>query len=185
MAGLAFSVSVVTGPANGFVFVYAENLLHQSGYVTALMVLGAGLSGLAGLLIGRWLADHVGRRPTGTVGMVGLAGFGVLAYSGSSVALAAGYVLGVLFGSILAPAAGAMVNELFPTAVRASVSGWWIAAAVAGAAVGLVAFGSLADVDDRFGLAAAVTFLPAAAAAVLWWLLPETRGREPEEVVPA
>ena len=182
VALLAFSLSVITGPANGFVFLYADNLLHQPGYVTAVMVLGAGLSGFVGLLIGRWMADHVGRRPTGTVGMAGLAGFGVLAYSGSSGELAAGYVLGVLFGSILAPAVGAMVNELFPTAVRASVSGWWIAAGVAGAAAGLLTFGAVADVGDRFGLAAAVTFTPAAAAAGLFWLLPETRDREPEQL---
>ena len=182
IAVLAFALSVITGPANSFVFLYAQDLVHQPGYATAVMVVGAGASGLVGLLIGRWLADHVGRRPTCAMGMAGIAGFGVLAYSGSSVALVAGYVLGVLFGSVLAPAAGAMVNELFPTSVRASVAGWWIAAGVVGAAVGLVVFGSIADVGSRFGLAAALTFLPAVAAVGLFWLVPETRGREPEQV---
>lgn len=182
VALLAFAVSVVTGPANSFVFLYAEDLIHQSGYATAAMVVGAGASGLAGLLIGRWLADHVGRRPTCVTGLLGMVGFGVLAYSGSSAALVSGYVLGVLFGSILAPAAGAMVNELFPTPVRASVAGWWIAAGVAGAAAGLVVFGAVADAGDRFGLAAILTFLPALAAIGLFGLVPETRGREPEQV---
>lgn len=182
IAVLAFALSVITGPANSFVFLYAQDLVHQPGYATAIMVVGAGASGLMGLLIGRWLADHVGRRPTCAIGMAGIAGFGVLAYSGSSVALVAGYVLGVLFGSILAPAAGAMVNELFPTSVRASVAGWWIAAGVVGAAVGLVVFGSIADVGSRFGVAAALTFLPAVAAIGLFWLVPETRGRELEQV---
>lgn len=45
-----------------------------------------------------------------------------------------------------------------------------------------VVFGSIADVGARFGLAAALTFLPAAAAVGMFWLLPETRGREPEQV---
>jgi hypothetical protein len=69
--------------------------------------------------------------------------------------------------------------------VRASVAGWWIAAGVAGASVGLVVFGTFADVGNRFELAAAVTFLPVILAVGLFWLLPETRGREPEDLWPA
>ena len=49
---------------------------------------------------------------------------------------------------------------------------------------GLVAFGAVADVDNRFATAAVVTFLPAVSAAALFWLLPETRGREPEDLWP-
>jgi len=183
IALLAFAVSVVTGPANSFVFLYAQNILHLSGGVTAAMVAGAGAAGLIGLVIGRGLADRLGRRPAVAVGMIGLAGFGVLAYSGSPTALVTGYVLGVLSGSVLAPGLGALVNELFPTSVRASVGGWWVAAGVAGAAAGLVAFGALADVGNRFALAAGAVFLPAGVAATaLLWLVPETKGREPEQL---
>ena len=184
IAGLAFAVSVITGPANSFVFLYAQNVRHLPGYVTAVMVVGAGAGGLAGLLAGRWLADHIGRRPTGSLGMAGMALFGVLAYSGSRPALLAGYMLGVLAGSVFAPAAGALLNELFPTSVRASMAGWWVAAGVVGAAVGLVAFGAIADVGNRFAGAALLTFLPAASAIGLFWLVPETREREPEDLWP-
>ncbi len=59
-----------------------------------------------------------------------------------------------------------------------------MAAGVLGAVAGLVEFGAVADVGDRFGLAAAITFLPAALAAGLFWLVPETRGKEPEELWP-
>src|SRR5580704_3615028 len=48
---LAFAVSVITGPANSFVFLFAQNVLHQPGIVTAGMVAGAGVAGLAGLLV--------------------------------------------------------------------------------------------------------------------------------------
>lgn len=51
-----------------------------------------------------------------------------------------------------------------------------------GAGVGLVVFGAVPNVGNRFACAAAVTFLPAAAAAGLFWLLPETTGREPESL---
>jgi MFS family permease len=184
VVALGLAVSVITGPADTFVFLYAQNIEHLAGVATAAMVLGAGLTGLAGLLAGRWLADRVGRRLTGALGMVGIAVFGVVTYSGPTAAMVAGYVLGVFSGALLAPAGGALLNELFPTSVRASVSGWWLASGVIGAAVGLLVFGAVADVGNRFSLAAVVTFLPVALAAGLFWAVPETRGREPEDLWP-
>ena len=184
LALLAFGIAVVTGPANSFTFLYAQNVLRLPGTVTAAMVVGAGVAGLGGPLAGRWLADRLGRRPTAAIGVAGMAACGVLAYSGSSWALVTGYVAGVLAGSVFAPAGGAMVNELFPTPVRASVAGWWVLAGVVGAAAGLVVFGAIADAGNRFGVAALVTFLPAVAViATLAWL-PETKGREPEDLWP-
>jgi len=179
---LGFAVSVITGPANSFVFLFAQNLLHQPGAVTAGMVAGAGVSGLAGLLAGRWLADRVGRRLTGALAMVAVALFAVVTYIGSAAALVAGYILGVFAASVFAPAAGSLVNELFPTTVRASAAGWSLAAGVLGAVTGLVAFGAIVGAGHRFLLAGLITFLPAAAIMVLFWLLPETRGREPEDL---
>jgi putative MFS transporter len=92
--------------------------------------------------------------------------------------------MGIMFGSIFAPAGGALVNELFPTSVRASASGWFLAAGVLGAVVGLVIFGAIADIGNRFALAAALTFMPAMFVAALFWALPETKGRELEDLLP-
>src|SRR6516165_9717414 len=184
LALIALTISIITGPASSFVFLYAQDVLHQPGYLTALMVVLGGACGLVGLLAGRWSADHVGRRPTCAVAMVSAALSATLAYSGSRPALLVGYGLGVLSGSLLAPAIGALLTELFPTSVRASATGWWVVSGVVGAVVGLVAFGAVADVGNRFALAAERTFLPASAAACLFWLLPETMGREPEALWP-
>jgi MFS family permease len=177
---LTFALSFVTGPANTFVFLYAQDFVHQSGGVTAAMVVGSGVAGLGGLFAGRWLADRVGRRPVVVAGTIAVAGFATITYSGSRPALIAGYVLGVAGGSILAPAIGSIVNELFPTSVRATVTGWTVAAGVLGAVAGLSTFGALADVGARFSSAAFVTFIPAAFVAVFWFALPETRGVELE-----
>jgi MFS family permease len=116
--------------------------------------------------------------------MTAMALTGILTYSGSKTALLIGYELAVLAASTFAPAAGALANELFPTSVRASVAGWNVAASVAGAVAGLLAFGAIADVGDRFAVGAAVTFLPAVLATGLFALLPETRGRELEDLWP-
>jgi MFS family permease len=182
---LGFAVSVITGPANSFVFLFAQNYLHQPGFVTAGMVVGAGVAGLGGLLAGRWLADRAGRRLTGALAMMAVAVLAIWTYSGSAPALVAGYVLGTFAASVFAPAAGALLNELFPTSVRASTAGWWLVAGVLGAVTGLVVFGAVAGAGHRFLVAGVVTFLPAALVMVLFWLLPETRGREPEDLWPA
>ncbi len=184
VCALSLSVAVVTGPANSFVFVYAQNVLKLSGAVVAVMVVVAGIFGFGGLLFGRWLADHVGRRATCAGAMIAMALTGALAYSGSRVALLLGYELGILSASTFAPAAGALLNELFPTGVRASVAGWNIASSVAGAVIGLLAFGSVADVGNRFAVGAAATFLPVILATFLFLLLPETKGHEPEDLWP-
>jgi MFS family permease len=181
---LAFAVSVVTGPANSFLFLYAQNIVGLGGATVTGMVVASGASGLVGLLVGRSLADRIGRRPTAAGAIVGMVVCGWLAYSGSAPAVVVGYVLGILSASTFAPAAGALVTELFPTAVRASAAGWQIVAGVIGAVCGLVVFGAVADLGNRFGVAALVTFSPAIAAVALFALLPETRGLEPEQLWP-
>jgi MFS family permease len=50
---IAFALSIITGPANSFVYLYAENVVHVSGAVTSAMVAAAGVTGLCGLLLGR------------------------------------------------------------------------------------------------------------------------------------
>jgi MFS family permease len=184
VCAIAFSVSVVTGPANSLIFLYAQNILRLSGVVTALMVVVAALFGLAGLLAGRWLADRFGRRPTAATAMMAMALTGVLTYSGSRPAMLVGYELAILSASTFAPAAGALLNELFPTSVRASVAGWNVATGVIGAVLGLLEFGAIAGAGDHYASAAAITFLPVLLTVALFFLLPETNHREPEDLWP-
>jgi MFS family permease len=184
LAVLAFAIAFVTGPMNTFLFVYAENALGLSRSFTAAMVLAAGPVGLAGLLIGRWAADRLGRRATaaGAQAMVALAG--MLTYSGSRTAVAAGYLLAVLVASAYAPSFGALSAELFPTSVRATVAGWLVAAGVLGAVAGLVAFGLLTDALASFATAAVLICAPVILTCVLFVRLPETRGLELEQSAP-
>lgn len=185
VVAVTFFIAVISGPATSFVFLYAENIVHQHGAVTAAMVASAGVTGLAGLLAGRFLADRIGRRPAVVIGVALMAGASVLTYSGSREWLFVGYVLGILAGSVVAPGLGAFIAELFPTAVRASVAGWCVAASVLGAVAGLLVFGEIVDVGNSFSLAAAVVFLPACLPALLCFTAPETKGREPEQLVVA
>lgn len=178
---ILFAISLVTGPANSFLFVYAENVLDLSSTATAAMVAGAGVAGLTGLLLGRAGADHLGRRPTVAMAVVIVPLAGALTYSGSVPAAVAGYLVAVMTGAAFLPAMGALQAELFPTSVRAAVAGWLLAASVVGAFTGLLLFGLVADAGDRFAVGAVIVFLPTTVAALLVALVPETRGRELED----
>jgi MFS family permease len=184
LAVLAFSIAFVTGPMNTFLFVYAENALGMSRASTAAMVLAAAPVGLLGLLLGRWAADRLGRRVTaaGTQAIVAVAG--MLTYSGTRSAVAAGYLLAILVASAYAPSFGALSAELFPTRMRATVAGWLVAAGVLGAVAGLIAFGLLTDALGSFATAAVVVFGPVVLTCLLFIRLPETRGLELEQSAP-
>jgi MFS family permease len=184
LTALTFAFSFVTGPANTFLFVYAENVLGLSRGTTALVVLAAGPIGLVGLLIGRWAADSLGRRRAAATSQALVALAGMVTYSGAPSRVVGGYLLAILAASAYGPATATLVAELFPTSVRASVAGWLVAAGVLGAVAGLIAFGTISDALDSFGLAAIVICAPVVVASVLFAPLPETVGMELEQSAP-
>lgn len=51
---------LIAGPANGFVFVYGESILHVAPDRVAMLVPSAALTGVSGLLLSRWLAERWG-----------------------------------------------------------------------------------------------------------------------------
>jgi MFS family permease len=184
LGALAFAIAFVTGPANTFLFVYAENALGMSRSATAAMVLAAAPVGLVGLLVGRWAADTIGRRVTAASTQVVVALGGMLTYSGPRSAVAAGYLLAILAAAAYAPSFGSISAELFPTSVRGTAAGWLAAAGVLGAVAGLVAFGLLADALDSFATTAVLVTTPVILASLLFARLPETRGMELEQSAP-
>lgn len=174
----------VTGPVNTNLFWYGENALGMGSGAMALIVVAAAPTGLAGLLAGRWAADLLGRRVSAGAAMACTALAGIVTYSGGPAGLAVGYIAGIVAAAAYAPAAGALDAELFPTSQRATAAGWITASNIVGAVLGLVAFGLLVDAYGAFAPAAATIAAPVALMAVLYRLLPETRGMELEESAP-
>jgi len=184
VAALTAAVGLVIGPAFTYLFVYGERVLGASPAQMAVLVLVAGPTGLAGLLVGRLAADRIGRRVTATAAMVLLGAGGIIAYSDGLVQLALGYLLAIFASAAVIPSGGALDSEIFPTSVRATAAGWVAAAAVAGSVAGLAAFGVLADASGTFQVAAITVSLPAILLAGAYFWLPETRGMELEESAP-
>ena len=118
--------------------------------------------------------------PTAAGSIVCIGAASILCYSGSRAALVLGYLVGVTAAGAFAPAAGH-----WPTSCSRRRSdlrwpaGTWPAPCSAPRWASCCS-GPSADVDNRFGTAAAVTFLPAMALSAVIYLLPETLGHEPE-----
>jgi MFS family permease len=174
--GVTAAIGAISGPANGFAFVYGERILKLSpGYVSTVVVL-SGVPGVIGLLVGRRIADRKGRRIALAAGVLGFGAASVLAYSGGSDAFVAGYIVGIFAGGVFGPPAAAVATESFPAAERATAGGWIVVASVLGALAGLSIFGPVFDATGSSLDAALASFLPALP--VLWFLrwLPETMG---------
>jgi len=182
LALLVGMIALATGPGFTYLFVYAERVLGAAPLQVALVVLAAGPLGLAGLLLGRWGADRLGRRITGAVALAGT-GLGIaVAYSGGVAALVVGYLTAVLLGGAFAPAQGALASELVPTAIRATVAGWLTVTGVLGAVVGLAVVGVVADATGGFATAAWAIGGLVVVSALGFLALPETRGVELEDL---
>lgn len=181
---LAFTATFAATPINGYMFLYAEDVLGISPTFTFVMVVAAGVLGLLGLLAGRWAADVIGRRLTCATMHVVAGVAGILAYRGGLGLAVGGYLIGLAAASAFAPAVGAMSAEIFPTGERATAAGWLTAASALGAVGGLVAFGVLSDQLGGFSSAALAVSLPVVLTAPLYWFIPETRGLELEESAP-
>ncbi len=181
MLVVAFAAAFVTGPANSFVYVYAEGVLDVSPAVTAALYLAAVPVGLGGLVLGRWGADRWGRRPTAAAALAGVSLAAMSTYAAGLPTTIVGALLSVFTGYAFAPTVASLANELFPTQFRGRVAGWLVATGVVGAVAGLLVFGVLADRLDGFAGAAVVVSAPALLATLAFFRLPETRGMELEE----
>jgi len=172
-------LGMIAGPANGFVFVYGESVLHISPSKVAFMVTCAAFTGLAGLFLSRFLAARWGRRTTVALGLVASGLTATLAYSGGRTDFVVGYLVGVAAGGLVTPVITALGTEIFPHHVRATAAGWLVVAGVVGATVGLGLFGWIGDAVNSAGTSAlrwpaVVTFLPLLWTAVLLRCLPES-----------
>jgi len=181
LATLVGAIALATGPGFTYLFVYGEGVLGASPLLLSTLVLGAGPAGLVGILVGRFAADRLGRTITAGVAMASTGLAVAYAYAGTQQELAVGYLLAITASSAFAPPTGAMVAELVPTPVRATVAGWETVAGVTGAVIGLTSFGVLADLTGGFAAAARWIGIGTAVVALGFWFLPETRGRELDE----
>jgi putative MFS transporter len=180
-----FNFAVLSGAAYWTLFARNERGLPANtanGFLAAAVVLG-----LPGYVLSGWLQDRWGRRHTGTLFLLVGTAFGVAAFQvHGRVPMLAALTGAVFFGLGGTPVINAISSELFPTEIRAT------ALAVArsffgtlGASTGLFLVPRLAGQHGpigSYGNAVAVAGLALIPAAILLNHLPETAGRELEDL---
>jgi MFS family permease len=92
-------------------------------------------------------------------------------------------LLASCIGALAIPAMGVIAPELFPTARRGGVRGTLTAIAVGGSVCGLLLAGSMVD-STSYSTAFTLLAVAPLAAAGLAFAIPETRGKELEELNP-
>jgi putative MFS transporter len=175
--------------ATAWFFYFAEREAGMSSNVLYLIFIVSYGFGTLGYLVCGNLMDRVGRRPTAI-------GFGILAAASSmalfqvhgSLQIGAMLVIAVFFGLGMAPVTGAISTELFPTYIRNQSAAWCrnifeIAGFILGPLlVGVLGdhyTGALGSIGDTVTILV-LLFIPATW--LIWRHLPETKGRELEEI---
>jgi predicted MFS family arabinose efflux permease len=182
---IATLIGEVSGAAvPTWIYFHAVSVVHLSPAKGSLILLAGGTLSIAGLALGIWMAERVGR--VYTVVILGLAGVaGILAYYWGPPANLAWPTLWLLLahtwfattGRGLTVAANSAVTELFPTAMRGTIIGWLlfciaISAIVAQASISVLArpLGGLSNVVGWLAL------LTIPSVAIWGWFIDETRG---------
>lgn len=185
LLGVAFALDFSAGAAVGFM---AKTLQEVHGYapsdVTLLYILGGALAVAGNQAAGLW-SDRVGRKPVliALLLVMGAAYAGF--YDTRGFWIAPLWIVQVFALQGVTVIVRALGSELFPTSYRSTASALRMLVATLGGSAGLALESHLFGVLGSH--AAAITaLLPAllVAAGLVYFTLPETAGRELEEVSP-
>jgi MFS family permease len=185
LAGAAFLLLLFAAPASQF---QNEFLRDERGFsaarVTAFTLLSGTPAGL-GVWLGGRLAEGIGRRRVGAIGLTGGSLLIALSYLSDGALLWGASVVGTVIAALTIPAMRVYGPELFPTRLRSRANGVTTTAGMAGSAVGVLAVGWLAERWGGLGPPIALLAVgPLVVAALVVAIYPETANRTLEELNP-
>lgn len=180
---LFFALNLLVAPASQLQNDYLRTERGFSGLWISVFVIATSTPGGVGVLLGGRWADTRGRRATLVPGLLAVGGFTAWFFAASGPAMWAASLLSTLVGGLSVAALGVIGPELFPTARRGGARGTLATIAVAGSTCGLLLAGFGVD-RSGYGTTFALLALGPLIAAGLATLVPETRGRELEEINP-
>ena len=161
----------------------------SAGKVAVYIICAYGLGCVGYYVCGRAM-ERFGRRPTAMVYFTGGIVFSIVVFQTTSTSLSfIGLMLAVFFGLGISPVMSAFATELFPTEIRGQAAAWIrnvfeIAGYVFGPAlVGILGdhtTGAIGNIGDTVTV---LMIMQIPALYLVWRFMPETRGKELEEIV--
>ena len=187
IAMIGFLTNILTAPSS----VVTNNYLtedHGFSYTKILLwrVTTTSYTGLIGLAIAGMLIERYGRRPTAflTLALGGLVR--IAFYLGGGPVLWIASAVGDMVFAIAFLTVATLNVELFPTEARGTAIGLAGIVGVVGSIVGILGAGVMSDHFGGWGTALAICTVPTVIAAFVFVpFLPETKGRQLDEISPS
>lgn len=180
---LFFALNVLVAPASQLQNDYLRTERGFSGLLISVFVIATSTPGGIGVLVGGRWADTRGRRAALVPGLLAVGGFTAWFFAVSGPPMWVASLLSSLVGGLAVASLGVIGPELFPTARRGGARGTIATIAVVGSTCGLLLAGFGVD-RSGYGPTFALLALGPLLAAGLAMLIPETRGRELEDINP-
>ncbi|MCH2185375.1 MFS transporter [Myxococcota bacterium] len=186
LVAIVLPVWIIAEPGSFFVSKHLQDGLDFSPGGVSLMIGLCGAATPLGNLLSGVLSDRFGRKPA-TIGVCLMLSVAIGLFYNANGTVVLGLGLGLIFlgiGSLMVLQA-ALATELFPTGLRSSASGVREAFATIGAAAGLYGLGALYGVTQSHpdSITWLLVLTPIAPIALLF--VPETAGRNLEDIAPA
>jgi putative MFS transporter len=184
MLSIAFLGSM-GGNAAGFLFPkYLQEAHHWSpGNVSSLVFFGGALGIMGSIVAGR-LSDRYGRRVMGTAFLFLSPILTIWMYTAPGWSIVPAWILETFFDIAAGMILGAYSAELFPTSYRSTAGSALAVAGTTGGALGLFLEGVLFNFTGSHARAICYLTVFWMVAPAIMWFLPETSGRELEEISP-
>ncbi len=184
MLSIAFLGSM-GGNAAGFLFPkFLQEAHHWSpGNVSSLVFFGGALGIMGSIVAGR-LSDRYGRRVMGTAFLFLSPILTIWMYTTPGWSVVPAWILETFFDIAAGMILGAYSAELFPTSYRSTAGSALAVAGTTGGALGLFLEGVLFNFTGSHARAVCYLTVFWMVAPAIMWFLPETSGRELEEISP-
>ena len=181
LASLFLLVNLFIAPVSQLQNDYLRSDRGFDGLTITIFTVLTGTPASLGVIVGGRLADTRGRRWALIPGLVALGVFTAVFFSVAGAPMWVSALVAAVLGTLTVAPLGVLAPELFPTARRGGARGALNVLAVTGSVLGLLLAGLGVDANG-YGPTFALLALGPLLAAVLAFAVPETRGRELEDL---